>query len=54
VVTKCMSFFPPREIPILRPSPKEFHDPLIYIESVRAQVEKYGMLAIGAGISVFW
>uniref|UniRef100_A0A8C7E2H4 Protein Jumonji n=2 Tax=Elapinae TaxID=42168 RepID=A0A8C7E2H4_NAJNA len=34
------------EIPILRPSPKEFHDPLIYIESVRAQVEKYGMCRV--------
>ncbi|XP_044282223.1 protein Jumonji isoform X2 [Varanus komodoensis] len=34
------------DIPILRPSPKEFHDPLIYIESVRAQVEKYGMCRV--------
>ncbi|KAK2534181.1 hypothetical protein Q9233_004364 [Columba guinea] len=34
------------EIPILRPSTKEFHDPLIYIESVRAQVEKYGMCRV--------
>uniref|UniRef100_A0A8C3IDA9 Protein Jumonji n=1 Tax=Chrysemys picta bellii TaxID=8478 RepID=A0A8C3IDA9_CHRPI len=34
------------EIPILRPSAKEFHDPLIYIESVRAQVEKYGMCRV--------
>uniref|UniRef100_A0ACB8FC30 Protein Jumonji n=1 Tax=Sphaerodactylus townsendi TaxID=933632 RepID=A0ACB8FC30_9SAUR len=34
------------EIPILRPSVKEFHDPLIYIESVRAQVEKYGMCRV--------
>ncbi|KAH0617904.1 hypothetical protein JD844_016638, partial [Phrynosoma platyrhinos] len=34
------------EIPVLRPSPKEFHDPLIYIESVRPQVEKYGMCRI--------
>lgn len=34
------------EIPVLRPSAKEFHDPLIYIESVRAQVEKYGMCRV--------
>lgn len=34
------------EIPILRPSAKEFHDPLIYIESIRAQVEKYGMCRV--------
>ncbi|KAJ6664488.1 hypothetical protein lerEdw1_007145 [Lerista edwardsae] len=34
------------EIPILRPSTKEFHDPLIYIESIRAQVEKYGMCRV--------
>ncbi|XP_042319177.1 protein Jumonji [Sceloporus undulatus] len=34
------------EIPVLRPSPKEFHDPLIYIESVRPQVEKYGMCRV--------
>ncbi|XP_068948541.1 protein Jumonji [Petaurus breviceps papuanus] len=34
------------EIPTLRPSAKEFHDPLIYIESVRAQVEKYGMCRV--------
>ncbi|ELK14962.1 Protein Jumonji [Pteropus alecto] len=34
------------EIPVLRPSAKEFHDPLVYIESVRAQVEKYGMCRV--------
>ncbi|XP_008107021.2 protein Jumonji [Anolis carolinensis] len=34
------------DIPVLRPSPKEFHDPLIYIESVRPQVEKYGMCRV--------
>ncbi|XP_023593241.1 protein Jumonji isoform X2 [Trichechus manatus latirostris] len=34
------------EIPVLRPSAKEFHDPLIYIESVRAQVEKFGMCRV--------
>ncbi|XP_033010528.1 protein Jumonji isoform X2 [Lacerta agilis] len=34
------------EIPIFKPSPKEFHDPLIYIESIRAQVEKYGMCRV--------
>lgn len=31
------------KIPALRPSAKEFHDPLIYFELVRVQVEKYGM-----------
>ncbi|XP_063779270.1 protein Jumonji isoform X1 [Pseudophryne corroboree] len=34
------------EIPVLRPSAKEFHDPLIYIESIRARVEKYGMCTV--------
>lgn len=34
------------EIPVLRPSAKEFHDPLVYIESVRPQVEKYGMCRV--------
>nr|XP_033790502.1 protein Jumonji isoform X2 [Geotrypetes seraphini] len=34
------------EIPVLQPSAKEFNDPLIYIESVRAQVEKYGMCRV--------
>nr|XP_034980604.1 protein Jumonji isoform X2 [Zootoca vivipara] len=34
------------EIPIFKPSAKEFHDPLIYIESIRAQVEKYGMCRV--------
>ncbi|XP_077348351.1 protein Jumonji isoform X2 [Lithobates pipiens] len=34
------------EIPVLQPSAKEFHDPLIYIESIRAQVEKYGMCTV--------
>lgn len=34
------------EIPVLRPSAKEFHDPLIYIESIRAQVENYGMCTV--------
>lgn len=34
------------EIPVLRPSAKEFHDPLVYIESVRAQVEKCGMCRV--------
>ncbi|XP_047415264.1 protein Jumonji isoform X1 [Sciurus carolinensis] len=34
------------EIPVLRPSAKEFHDPLIYIESVRARVGKYGMCRV--------
>ncbi|XP_028908766.1 protein Jumonji isoform X1 [Ornithorhynchus anatinus] len=34
------------EIPTLRPSAKEFHDPLIFIESVRAQVEKFGMCRV--------
>ncbi|XP_053322822.1 protein Jumonji [Spea bombifrons] len=34
------------EIPILRPSAKEFHDPLIYIESIRSRVEKYGMCTV--------
>ncbi|XP_062953768.1 protein Jumonji isoform X2 [Cynocephalus volans] len=34
------------EIPVLRPSAKEFHDPLVYIESVRAQVEKHGMCRV--------
>uniref|UniRef100_A0A8B9ZVF1 JmjN domain-containing protein n=1 Tax=Anas zonorhyncha TaxID=75864 RepID=A0A8B9ZVF1_9AVES len=38
-------------IPILRPSTKEFHDPLIYIESVRAQVEKYGMCRVSLFLS---
>nr|XP_006198750.2 protein Jumonji [Vicugna pacos] len=33
-------------IPVLRPSAKEFHDPLVYIESVRPQVEKYGMCRV--------
>lgn len=34
------------EIPVLQPSAKDFHDPLIYIESIRAQVEKYGMCTV--------
>ncbi|XP_075682730.1 protein Jumonji isoform X2 [Rhinoderma darwinii] len=34
------------EIPVLRPSAKEFHDPLIYIESIRTRVEKYGMCTV--------
>ncbi|XP_075441776.1 protein Jumonji isoform X2 [Ascaphus truei] len=34
------------EIPFLRPSAKEFHDPLIYIESIRARVENYGMCTV--------
>lgn len=34
------------EIPVLQPSAKEFHDPLIYIESIRSQVEKYGMCTV--------
>ncbi|XP_038624017.1 LOW QUALITY PROTEIN: protein Jumonji [Tachyglossus aculeatus] len=34
------------EIPTLRPSSREFHDPLIFIESVRAQVEKFGMCRV--------
>ncbi|CAH2284392.1 Jumonji isoform X1 [Pelobates cultripes] len=34
------------EIPVLRPSAKEFHDPLIYIESIRSRVEKYGMCTV--------
>lgn len=37
---------PMAEIPVLRPSAKEFHDPLVYIESVRAQVEKFGMCRV--------
>uniref|UniRef100_A0A4W3J9K2 Protein Jumonji n=1 Tax=Callorhinchus milii TaxID=7868 RepID=A0A4W3J9K2_CALMI len=34
------------EIPVLRPTQKEFHDPLAYVESVRTQVEKYGMCRV--------
>ncbi|XP_064409508.1 protein Jumonji isoform X1 [Latimeria chalumnae] len=34
------------EVPVLRPTMKEFHDPLAYLESVRAQVEKYGMCQV--------
>uniref|UniRef100_A0A8C5PSP6 Protein Jumonji n=1 Tax=Leptobrachium leishanense TaxID=445787 RepID=A0A8C5PSP6_9ANUR len=34
------------DIPVLRPSAKEFHDPLIYIESIRTRVEKYGMCTV--------
>ncbi|XP_072365716.1 protein Jumonji isoform X1 [Scyliorhinus torazame] len=34
------------EIPILRPTQKEFHDPLVYVESVRTQMEKYGMCRV--------
>ncbi|KAG8571842.1 hypothetical protein GDO81_011798, partial [Engystomops pustulosus] len=41
--TRCVAMC---EIPILRPSAKEFHDPLIYIESIRARVEKYGMCTV--------
>ncbi|KAM4688646.1 protein Jumonji [Discoglossus pictus] len=41
--TRCTAMC---EIPILRPTTKEFHDPLIYIESIRARVEKYGMCTV--------
>ncbi|XP_073446051.1 protein Jumonji [Dendrobates tinctorius] len=41
--TQCVAMC---EIPVLRPSAKEFHDPLIYIESIRSRVEKYGMCTV--------
>ncbi|XP_069469660.1 protein Jumonji isoform X2 [Ambystoma mexicanum] len=34
------------EIPVLRPTSKEFHDPLTFIESIRSQYEKYGMCRV--------
>ncbi|XP_072139727.1 protein Jumonji isoform X2 [Mobula birostris] len=34
------------EIPILRPTQKEFQDPLAYMEAVRTQTEKYGMCRV--------
>ncbi|XP_069769525.1 protein Jumonji isoform X4 [Narcine bancroftii] len=34
------------EIPILRPTQKEFQDPLGYMEAVRTQTEKYGMCRV--------
>lgn len=34
------------EVPVLRPTVKEFHDPLLYVELVQPQVEKYGMCRV--------
>ncbi|XP_069074885.1 protein Jumonji isoform X2 [Pleurodeles waltl] len=34
------------EIPVLRPTSKEFHDPVTFIESIRSQYEKYGMCRV--------
>ncbi|XP_053570736.1 LOW QUALITY PROTEIN: protein Jumonji [Bombina bombina] len=41
--TRCATMC---EIPVLRPTAKEFHDPLIYVESIRSRVEKYGMCTV--------
>ncbi|XP_066571971.1 protein Jumonji isoform X2 [Amia ocellicauda] len=34
------------EVPIFRPSHKEFQDPLVYMESIRDQVEPYGLCRV--------
>ncbi|XP_078270684.1 protein Jumonji isoform X2 [Rhinoraja longicauda] len=37
---------PVGDVPVLRPSHKEFHDPLAYMESVRTQAEGFGMCRV--------
>ncbi|XP_069051058.1 protein Jumonji [Lepisosteus oculatus] len=34
------------EVPVFRPSHKEFQDPLVYMESIREQVEPYGLCRV--------
>lgn len=37
---------PVGDVPVLRPSHKEFHDPLAYMEAVRTQAEGFGMCRV--------
>ncbi|KAG7458160.1 hypothetical protein MATL_G00235130 [Megalops atlanticus] len=34
------------EVPVLRPGPREFQDPLVYLDSVREQAEPYGLCRV--------
>ncbi|KAL4616888.1 protein Jumonji-like [Arapaima gigas] len=34
------------EVPVLTPSPREFQDPLVYVELVRGQAEPYGLCRV--------
>ncbi|KAF5899988.1 protein Jumonji-like isoform X1, partial [Clarias magur] len=43
---KCASLPEMAEVPAFHPSPREFHDPLAYVELVREQAEPFGLFRV--------
>lgn len=43
---KCGSVLEMTEVPAFHPSPREFHDPLVYVELVREQAEPFGLFRV--------
>ncbi|XP_058254533.1 protein Jumonji isoform X3 [Hemibagrus wyckioides] len=43
---KCGSVPEMTEVPVFHPSPREFHDPLVYVELMREQAEAFGLFRV--------
>ncbi|XP_030639029.1 protein Jumonji [Chanos chanos] len=43
---KCSAVGAITEVPVFHPGPREFHDPLAYVELVREQVEPFGLCRV--------
>ncbi|KAK3551422.1 hypothetical protein QTP70_017307 [Hemibagrus guttatus] len=43
---KCGSVPEMTEVPVFHPSPREFHDPLVYVELIREQAEAFGLFRV--------
>ncbi|KAI5105780.1 protein Jumonji [Silurus meridionalis] len=43
---KCINIAEMAEVPVFRPSPREFHDPLAYVELVREQAGPVGLFRV--------